>query len=67
MSLIKNLPTQWELRRKTGQRSINEKPPNPIGAEEENRRLMTEAYKVEEADSGMRLENRRVNVLIKVG
>ena len=28
---------------------------------------MTEAYKVEKVDLGMRLENRRVDVLIKVG
>ena len=67
MLLVKNLLTQWELRRKTGQGSIDEKPSNPVGIEEENRRLMTEAYKVEEVDSGMRLENQRVDVLMKVG
>ena len=43
MSLVKNLPIQWELRRKTGQRSIDEKPPNSVRTEEENRDLITEA------------------------
>ena len=67
MSLVKNLPTHWELRRKTGQGLINEKPPNPVGTKKENRRLMTEAQKAKEVDSGMRLESRRVDVLMKVG
>ena len=38
-----------------------------MGTEEENRRLMIGAYKVKEVDLGMRLESRKVDVLIKVG
>ena len=35
--------------------------------EEENRRLMTGAYKAEEDNLDMRFESRKVDVLMKVG
>ena len=46
MLLEKNLPTQWELKKKIEQGLIDEKPLNPVETEEKNQRLMTEAYKI---------------------